>query len=245
MNWTYLIFIFIATLTGGIIALRAGKAGHFMVYLLAFTGAFLFGITIMHLLPEVFAQLGSRAGIYVVLGFFIQVALAQLSHGMEHGHTHMATPGGAGHHHIAIAPLLVGLSLHAFMEGLPLGFHYQDAAAIPSLMLGVALHKLPESLALMTVMVHGGVSKPRLWAILVGFGLVTPLAAILAWLLGQTFSVVADYLVYVVALVIGAFIHIATTIFFESGTRYHEISGRKVIAIAGGILLAFVTMIFE
>ncbi|HEY0273645.1 MAG TPA: hypothetical protein VGC22_10705, partial [Chitinophaga sp.] len=107
------------------------------------------------------------------------------------------------------------------------------------------LHKLPEALALITGMLQGGVRRSRLWGLLVGFGLVTPLAAIGAWLLGQQFSVVADYLLYVVALVIGAFIHIATTIFFESGTRYHEIRGRKVIAIAGGILLAFVTMIFE
>lgn len=245
MNWSFLILVFAASLAGGLIALRAGKTGNFTVYLLAFTGAFLFGITIMHLLPEVFAQLGDRAGIYVVLGFFIQVALAQLSHGTEHGHTHVPMEGGAHHHHIAIAPLLLGLSIHAFMEGLPLGFRYHDPATIPSLMLGVAMHKLPESLALMTVMLHGGVARRKLWTILVGFGLVTPAAAILAWQLGLHFLAIEQYFAYVVALVIGAFIHIATTIFFESGTRYHEISGRKVIAIAGGILLAFVTMIFE
>lgn len=246
MNWSYLIIIFIATLAGGMIALRTSRSGNFPIYLLAFTGAFLFGITIMHLLPEVFAQLGNKAGIYVVLGFFIQVALAQLSHGMEHGHTHVPVQQHEGHHHpIPVGPLLVGLSIHAFMEGIPLGFQYHDAATTPSLMLGVAMHKLPEALALITVMLHGGIARKKLWVLLTGFALVSPLAAIGAYELGQHFAIIQQYLVYVVALVIGAFIHIATTIFFESGTRYHEISGRKVIAITGGILLAFVTMIFE
>jgi hypothetical protein len=48
-----------------------------------------------------------------------------------------------------------------------------------------------------------------------------------------------------VALVIGAFLHISTTIFYESGTKHHELSGRKVLAIAIGLGMAFVTLIFE
>jgi hypothetical protein len=48
-----------------------------------------------------------------------------------------------------------------------------------------------------------------------------------------------------VALVVGAFLHISTTIFYESGTKHHELSRQKVLAIAAGITLAFVTLIFE
>lgn len=243
MNWTYLILILLATLVGGVIPMTIRRINaNFTIYLLAFTGAFLFGVTIMHLLPEVYHELGHSAGIYIVLGFFLQVFLQQLSHGMEHGHSHLP---GENHHHIAVTPLLLGLSIHAFMEGIPLGFKYEDQSALPSLMMGVAAHKIPEALTLITVMIHAHKSKSQLWQILVTFAIVTPLAAILAWWMGNRFEIVSHYLLYVVALVIGAFLHISTTIFYESGTKHHELSGRKVLAIASGLVLAFLTLIFE
>src|SRR5690606_37840493 len=126
-----------------------------------------------------------------------------LSHGMEHGHTHVP---GANHQHVAILPLLIGLSIHAFMEGIPLGFHYEDKSALPSLMLGVMAHKVPEALTLITVMLHAGQSRGRLWRILILFSLVTPLSAVLAAQLGDRFHVITDSLVYLVALVVGAFL---------------------------------------
>ncbi|MCW3467547.1 ZIP family metal transporter [Chitinophaga nivalis] len=243
MNWNYLILILAATLAGGIIPMTVKRVhANFSIYLLAFTGAFLFGVTIMHLLPEVFHELGHAAGIYIALGFFLQVFLQQLSHGMEHGHTHIP---GDHHRHIAILPLLLGLSIHAFMEGIPLGFQYEDKSALPSLMLGVAAHKIPEGLTLMTVMLHAHKKKAYLWRILVTFALVTPLAALLAGWMGNRFEVIQHYLLYLVALVVGTFLHISTTIFYESGTRHHELSGRKALAIASGLVLAFLTLIFE
>ncbi|QJB39930.1 ZIP family metal transporter [Chitinophaga oryzae] len=243
MNWTYLILILLATLAGGVIPMTIRRINaNFTIYLLAFTGAFLFGVTIMHLLPEVYHELGHSAGIYVVLGFFLQVFLQQLSHGMEHGHTHLP---GEHHHHIAVTPLLLGLSIHAFMEGIPLGFQYEDQSALPSLIIGVAAHKVPEALTLITVMIHAHKSKTQLWQILTAFAVVTPLAAMLAWWMGNRFDIVSHYLLYVVALVIGAFLHISTTIFYESGTKHHELSGKKVLAIATGLVLAFLTLIFE
>lgn len=243
MNWTYLILILLATLAGGIIPMTVRKvSNNFSIYLLAFTGAFLFGVVIMHLLPEIYHELGHQAGVYIVLGFFLQVFLQQLSHGMEHGHTHVP---GEHHHRIAVTPLLLGLSIHAFMEGLPLGFKYEDQSALPSLMVGIAAHKIPEALTLITVMIHAGRSKSSLWRILIIFALVTPVAALMAGWLGARFEIIQHYLLYVVALVVGAFLHISTTIFYESGTKHHELSKKKVLSIAIGLLLAFLTLIFE
>lgn len=244
MNITYLILILVATIGGGMIPVLFKRIHpNLPIYLLAFTGAFLFGVTILHLLPEVYHELDHNAGIYVVLGFFLQVFLQQLSHGMEHGHTHLPVTGH--HHHVAVWPLLIGLSIHAFMEGIPLGFHYEDQSALPSLMLGVMAHKVPEALTLMTVMTHAGLARKKLWPMLIGFSLITPLAAMLAAQLGSRFHVITDSLVYLVALVVGAFLHISTTIFYESGTRHHELSKQKILAIAIGIALAFITLIFE
>jgi zinc and cadmium transporter len=244
MNWSFLILILAATIAGGVIPMTVKRIHpNFIIYLLAFTGAFLFGVTILHLLPEVYHELGHTAGVYIALGFFLQVFLQQLSHGMEHGHSHL--PSEDHHHHIAVTPLLFGLSVHAFMEGIPLGFHFEDRSALPSLMVGVAAHKIPEALTLITVMMHAHKSRMELWRIILLFACVTPLAAILASQLGERFTVVTHALVYVTALVVGAFLHISTTIFYESGTKHHELSGRKVIAIGVGILLAFLTLLFE
>ncbi|NIG57183.1 ZIP family metal transporter [Chitinophaga sp. Cy-1792] len=244
MNWNYLILVLAATIAGGIIPMTVRRvSANFSIYLLAFTGAFLFGVTIMHLLPEVYHELGHMAGAYIVLGFFLQVFLQQLSHGMEHGHSHIPTE--THHHHIAVTPLLLGLSIHAFMEGIPLGFTYEDQSALPSLMVGVAAHKIPEAMTLITVMMHAHKSRKQLWQILIIFALVTPVAAILAGWLGSKSAMVSHYLIYLVALVIGAFLHISTTIFYESGTKHHELSKRKVLAIALGLGLAFLTLIFE
>lgn len=245
MNWSYLILILAATIGGGVIPMTVKRLHpNLPIYLLAFTGAFLFGITIMHLLPEVYHELGHTAGIYIVLGFFLQVFLQQLSHGMEHGHTHLP-PAQGHHHHIPIMPLLAGLSIHAFMEGIPLGLQFEDQSALPSLALGVAAHKVPEALTLITVMTHAQQPRAALWRILALFSLVTPLAAVLAGLLGHRSTMVTASLIYLTALVIGAFLHISTTIFYESGTRHHELSRRKVLAFAAGIVLAFLTLIFE
>jgi zinc transporter ZupT len=243
MNWLLLIIIFAATIGGGIIPMVVRKANpNLPIYLLALSGACLFGITILHLVPEVYHELGHQAGIYIVAGFFLQVALQQLSHGTEHGHTHL--PQG-DHDHVSITPLLLGLSVHAFMEGIPLGFQFADPAALSSLVIGVAAHKLPEAMTLITVMIHSHQHGAKLWRILLIFSAVTPAAAILAAVLGSHSVYITNIIVYLVALVIGAFLHISTTIFYESGTRHHELSKRKVLAIMAGLLLAFLTLIFE
>ncbi|RAJ02623.1 zinc transporter ZupT [Chitinophaga skermanii] len=243
MNWFLLLIVLLATLGGGLVPMFVKRVSpNFSIYLLAFTGAFLFGVTITHLLPEVYHDLGHTAGVYIVIGFFLQVFLQQLSHGMEHGHTHIP---GEHHHNIAVFPLVFGLSVHAFMEGIPLSFHYDDQSTLPSLVIGVAAHKIPEALTLMTVMMHAHLPKARLWRILIIFACITPLSAVIAYFVGNKSETVNHALLYIVAMVIGAFLHISTTIFYESGTKHHELSKKKVAAIALGIGLAILTLIFE
>ncbi len=239
----YLVLIFIATLAGGFIPVVFKRIKpDFFFYLLAFTGAFLFGITVLHLIPETFGELGRKAGIWIVIGFFLQVFLQQLSQGLEHGHTHI--PGEA-HQHAALSTLMIGLSLHAFMEGIPLGFKYDDPATLPSLFLAIVVHKVPEALTLMTVLIFSKPGRKSNLLLIALFAVVTPLAAILATVLNNSFAAVSHILLYVIAIVIGAFLHISTTIFFESGTKHHELSWRKTLAISLGLVMALSTLLIE
>ena len=57
--------------------------------LLAFSGAYLFSITVIHILPELFeARSIVNTGIFVLAGFFLQMILEYFSSGIEHGHIH-------------------------------------------------------------------------------------------------------------------------------------------------------------
>jgi zinc transporter ZupT len=248
MRWIYLALILIFTLAGGAIPLRYRHLNkNIMVYLLAFTGAFLLGITLLHLAPESFQELGKEAGLYIILGFFLQVFLQRWSHGMEHGHSQSPVSGTqdqTGQITAAAAlSLIIGLSVHGFMEGLPLGFTYRDPTILPSLSLGILLHKIPEGLTLMTMLLAIRADKKRNTGLLVMYSLVTPFAALIAFLLNKNFQFMNNILLYVIAIVTGAFLHISTTIFFESGTRHHELDRGKVISMIIGLGLSSLTLL--
>lgn len=252
MRWFYLALIFVFTIIGGGIPLwykRMDK--NVMICLLTFTGAFLLGITVLHLIPDTFEELGYRkAGIYILVGFLLQVFMQQWSRGMEHGHGYsdpakeMRQHDHGGHTERSTAfGLVVGLSVHAFMAGLPLGFTYKDPSALPSLALGILLHKIPEAVTLMTMLIALRPARTANTAWLIGFALITPLGAFIAYSLNNSLAFMDTVLLYAIAIVAGAFLHISTTIFFESGTRHHEMNRAKVISMIIGLGMSSLTLL--
>jgi zinc and cadmium transporter len=214
----------------------------FCVTLLAFSGSFLLGITFLHMLPETMSGGGHWTGALLLLGFFIQQIIQRLTHGIEHGHLHVATDHG--HHHTSVMPILVGLSIHAFSEGIPLGIHYEDEATLPSLYAAIALHKLPEVMLISSLlMIEMGKNKAKAWLYMVLFALITPLSSTLTAYLGAQFNIVNQIIDWCIPVVAGVFIHIATTIFFESGTRMHEMNAKKWLAITLGVGIALLTTV--
>lgn len=238
--WVYLVILFIITLIGGSIPLlfKQFKSAWIML-LLAFSGSFLLAITALHLLPETFHELGEKAGIFILAGFFLQFILQRFSHGIEHGHVHEHD----GHQH-TWTPIFIGLCIHAFMEGIPLGFNYQNKETLPSIFFGVAAHKLPEAITLSAMLLSGSM-KINKWFVITLFALVSPFSGVLAMYYGQKFYFISNLLVYIIPLVIGAFLHISTTILYESGTKRHELSRQKVIAVILGLTFALVTLLFH
>ena len=236
-----LIALFVVTALGGSVPLwlrQPEERG--MQLLLAFSGSALLGITFLHLVPESFVEMGGRAGGLVLAGFFLQLLVQRLTHGVEHGHVHAHAPGAR----VPLLSILAGLALHAFMEGLPLGIVYRDEATTPSLFIAVGLHKIPEAI-LAASLTAAGVGKRKAAFILVVFAAVTPLAALASHLLRVHYLAMRQIIDALVPLVAGAFLHIATTIFYESGTRHHHLTVRKGIAIVAGIALALATLLFE
>jgi zinc transporter ZupT len=66
MIWLYFLLLFLLTAIGGAIPLflKEFKAS-WMTLMLAFSGAFLLSITLIHLLPEAMHELGETAGLYI------------------------------------------------------------------------------------------------------------------------------------------------------------------------------------
>jgi zinc and cadmium transporter len=239
----YNILLFLITFAGGTIPLWTKRLEDKQMHLLlAFSGSFLLCITFLHLLPETFEELNAQAGILLLAGFFLQLLIQRFTHGVEHGHVHVHP--NHDEHRIPLTSILVGLSVHAFMEGLPLGFNYRMGATTPSLYMAVAAHKIPEAM-LATMLVSATSSKTKALGILFLFSAITPIASILATVLGHKYYFMSHVIVVLIPVVAGAFIHISTTIFFESGTKQHLLTRQKIIAMVIGVGIGLATLIFE
>ena len=210
--------------------------------LLAFSGAYVLGISLLHLLPEACVAIGNKAGVFILAGFIAQLLMEQLSKGIEHGHVHAAHKPSAGF----VLSLMTGLCLHAFVEGIPLvGFVGTNGEnhSHNHLLYGIILHHLPASFTLVALLNHSGFGRKVSWLCLFTFAFMTPLGAALGqWILTLQ-SVGSSGLAYCTAFVVGTFLHLATTILFESDTtRAHNINWQKMGLIAAGIGLSLLTL---
>ena len=244
MSFTCIFILFLLTFAGGSLPLWMKRLNDdAMQYMLAFSGAFLLSMTLLHLLPETFEELGAKAGMFLLAGFFIQLFIQRFTHGIEHGHMHVHEHDG--HKHIPVVSIMLGLSLHAFMEGLPLGFNYRMEGTEPALYLAVAAHKIPEAILVTSLILQTSHSTSKTILALILFSLITPVSGVAANLLGMSYHFIAQLVISLIPIVAGAFIHISTTIFFESGTKHHMLTWKKVLAILSGLGIGLLTLIFD
>lgn len=202
---------------------------------LAFSGAFLFSITAISIIPEVYShETQWNVGYFILAGFFLQIVIDIFSHGVEHGHLH--------HHESDKTPygIFIALSLHAFLEGMAAGSNLFTDHIQSSFIFGIALHEIPAAFALITLLKASNVKKKYLYTWLVVYALMTILGSLSSGLAINVFPNIEEYMVYLVALVIGVFLHISTTILFEN-TDNHKFSRFKLIAIAIGVVIALLS----
>lgn len=241
MILSYSFLLFLITVLGGSIPLwnKSWRESH-VQYILAFSGSFLLCVTLLHLIPETLFHLGSNSAVLIVAGFFLQQIFQRMTHGIEHGHTHIHLDAKKN---IVVTPLFIGLVLHAFSEGLPLGGHIGDEGIITSLFIAIALHKLPEAMLISSLVLLSTHSKSKSWALLILFSIITPLTALLTSYIGSSFPIIQKIITWSIPLVAGAFLHIATTIFYESSTKKHEMGWKMWTAILLGIGFAMISLL--
>ncbi|WP_026777634.1 ZIP family metal transporter [Polaribacter sp. Hel_I_88] len=225
MNYILLI---IAVLVGSLLVLFTKPSKQIVRLLLAFSGAYLLSVTILHLLPDVYTVTSNSTviGVFILVGIILQSVLESFSKGAEHGHIHMHSDGKK-----FPTLLFVSLCLHAFSEGLPI--HHADE----NLLWAIVVHKIPIAIVLTSFLMQTKYDKKIVFSFLFFFGLMSPLGV----LLGDKISFFTTYATEITALIIGVFLHISTIILFES-TENHKFNLQKFIAIVFGVLLTVLTL---
>lgn len=209
---------------------------------LIFSGSYLFGITVIHILPELFDHATSRelTGSLILVGFFLQMFLEYFTSGVEHGHVH-SHQHEQGHTMVTSISMLVALCVHAFMEGTLLAHpstiheHHQSNA----LLMGILIHKIPAAFALMSVVTCHFKSPRKPLIFLFIFAMASPLGLMVSDFFVHEGLISGPFYVILFALVSGSFLKISTTIFFESNPD-HQFGLKQILISCLGAALALI-----
>lgn len=228
------ILLILSVLVGSLLVLFLKPSNHLVRLLLAFSGAYLLSVTILHLLPDVYTHSHEHShthstkliGVLILVGILIQSVLESFSKGAEHGHIHL-------HSDSKKFPwwLFISLCIHAFSEGLPIH------TANGNLLWAIVVHKIPIAIVLTSFLLHANYSKQTIFGFLSIFALMSPLGM----LVSKQVSFLSEHHTLINAFIIGIFLHISTIILFES-TENHKFNLQKFIAVLLGILLTVLTL---
>lgn len=227
-----------------------------------FGGAFLFASCFINLVPHIFIgqdpyrfvtpNIHFKIAAAVMVGFLIQLLLEQITKGVEHGHnhcpccedeeielhdhTHQHHHHGHCHHDNHTHPvtgLIIGLSLHAFLEGMPMVD--LDGDIHQGLLYGIVLHNIPIALVLVGLFVSNKFSFAKSLALLSVFAIMTPLGSLCNIFLVPQNEIVQSL---IMAVVVGILLHVSVSILFDHD--HNTFSFAKLFT----IILAFVAAYF-
>lgn len=232
---TYIILFGSAALSGLAVLLFKLKFSKNLRLLISFSGAFLLAISVLHLIPEIYSNYTEKIGIFILIGFLLQLLLEFFSDGIEHGHFHshkkslMAFPFA----------IFISLCIHSFIEGMALiSPHDHHHHTNYSLLTGIVIHKIPIAIVLSTMLISKNLPKIVFFIGLIVFSISAPLGLFIAS--NNLLDMVGSPSI-ILALAVGIFLHISTTILFET-SEGHKFDLKKFIIIVLGFTIAALTL---
>lgn len=219
-----IILLILSVVVGVILGKHFGHREKFAKSLLIVSAGFLITICLNEVFPEVYADGREHLGIWVIGGVLLQMLLENMTKGFEHGHFHHPAEGK----NILPVALLVGLFVHAFLEGIPLA---NETEIFSPYLTGILVHNIPISFILGSFLVRQKRFSAFSVIIIALFALASPLGV----LLGGYFNPKLE--VYFLAIVGGIFLHISSVIIFES-SKNHNTDWRKIGFVMLGVILA-------
>ncbi len=228
-TWKLLLLFFAAFIGGLAIFIVKSDKSNILKLVLSFSGAYLFAITVLHLIPEAYSGTeGAEIGLYILFGFLLQVFLEQFSEGIEHGHIHK-------HSEKNVFPIgiMFSLCLHGFLEGMPLANDPHN-----ELIYGISLHHIPAAFALASILLQNHFKAANIIVYVAIFASMAPLGYFISVSVSDGSIIgLEQHFNKMMGVVIGIFLHISTTILFESSAG-HKINLKKMIAVLLGIAIA-------
>lgn len=243
MGINFLLLFLTAMIAGLLVFFAPAFRDRYFKLVLVFAGSYLFSITILHIIPELFnsGYSTSRMGLYILLGFLLQQVLEYWSSGIEHGHIHKHNSETSK----GVVTLMLGLFIHAFLEGtllshgttipqesLVAGHSHSDKTVL----LGIIMHKGPAAFALAAVL-SASLSKKWTVILLTIFALASPLGMFSSAFFINQGILSKEGIGLLYGLVTGGFLHISTTIFFES-SPHHKFQLNKLMVTFAAAALA-------
>ena len=226
-----IILLILSVLIGVFLGKFFGEREKFAKNLLIVSAGFLITICLNEVFPQVYEEKHTDIGLWVIGGVLLQMLLENLTKGFEHGHFHHHSEGK----NILPLALMIGMFIHAFLEGIPLA--NQEEILSPYLS-GILVHNIPISFILGAFLVKNKKFSTSSFLIITLFALASPLGL----LLGKFFN--PNLEVYFLALVGGIFLHISSVIIFESN-KNHNVDWRKIGLVTLGVLLAMTGHLFH
>jgi zinc and cadmium transporter len=229
-----LAILLIGPLSGVIIHLFLKvKTNKLISFTVIFSGSFLLGIALFGLMPELFDNI-KEAGLWIVIGFFLQIVLEKFTGGLGHGHIHS--------HDVPKNELVLfgGLMLHALFEGYSAGLtNYLNPGVLSGMVIGIAIHEIPAAFSLSVLMTTKYHRKRYLLPILGIYACATPIGYMLGVFVHNE-AIISEHMSQVItAIIAGTFLHISTTIVFENSLWKKE-GLKKWVMILLGLAISYI-----
>ncbi|MDY5969008.1 MAG: ZIP family metal transporter [Bacteroidales bacterium] len=184
---------------------------------------------------------GLKVGASVLLGFFIQLMLEQLTGGVEHGGSHTfhganscAKAQNADGKVIPMAGLMLGLCIHSFLEGMPMIDFHGDIHQ--GLLWGIVLHNIPISLVLISFFAVSNIKASKAFLLMLLFAVMTPLGSLVNLaILGSNEKAQS----LIMGLVVGILLHVSVSILF--GNNHNALTWKKILLIMIAFAAAYFT----
>lgn len=230
---------------GSLIAVSFKKISHRgLCLLISFAAGALLAVAALDLVPETMRAAGWVGGTLSVASGYLLFAL--VTRFVFHVCPACAATHTEANFKTVTLAMVSALSIHSFMDGLAIYSGYAAAAEIGFMvLLAVALHKLPEGLALTLVARGSGFSRPRALLFCLGLEGLTTLAGGLSGLLGLIPGS-QRWVGYVLGHVAGGFIFIVLHALLSEVFKHHPRStvlaasaGAFAMAVAGFMVGAF------
>lgn len=249
MNFIYSVIIFLGIILSGLFIIRFQISDNKLRLLLAFGGAFILAITFLEIIPEIYkTENSSYAGFFMLLGFLIQLFVDFLTKGADHGHRHDEhdEKNEKKIAHFSSLTLLIGICIHSFCEAMPLSDTFGNTEVKHSLITGIFIHNIPISFVLIGLFINSGYSKFKSFLLLSVFAIAAPVGILTSSQIGVYFQDNTSFIyTMTMSIVVGIFLHISTTVLFES-SEDHRFNFYKLFSILIGICIALLfTQVFE